>query len=117
MVWQNLGINNSDNSFFAGDLSHWLTVNAKAKTSKAGNQLPWNSIFLFAIWNIWLKRNAVVFHNKPFPLNLHAEITQRATEFFYCALNRKAANRGTPKLIRSEKHDHLAYCGRLQAAG
>lgn len=99
----NLGINSNDNAFFAEDLSNWLAVNAKTKSGKTGGQPYWSSIFLFAVGNIWLKRNAAVFHNKPFPQDLHVEILQKAREFFYCAVNSKAPTRYVPKPIRWEK--------------
>ncbi|KAF3956414.1 hypothetical protein CMV_018453 [Castanea mollissima] len=101
-VWRNLGINSDDNTLFAADLLSWFTVNAKANAGNYRGQPHWSTIFLFAVWSIWLKRNAVVFHNKPFPIDLHFEALQRVKEF-YCAANWKAPTQSVHKPIRWEK--------------
>ncbi|KAF3951859.1 hypothetical protein CMV_022529 [Castanea mollissima] len=101
-VWRNLGINSDDNTFFAADLLSWFTVNAKANAGNYRGQPHWSTIFLFAVWSIWLKRNAVVLHNKPFPIDLHFEVLQRVEEF-YCAANWKAPTQSVHKPIRWEK--------------
>ena len=47
--------------------------------------IPWNQLFLFAIWLIWKHRNHTVFRNSGPNPNLAKEITLRSFEYFFCA--------------------------------
>ena len=92
-----------DNSFFTRDLHDWLSVNGKVSKLTFTSQPPWMIIFTFTIWNIWLKRNQLVFHNRPIVTNYALEIMGWALEFFHCVLSPKMRTSLMIKRVSWEK--------------
>ncbi|GKV31452.1 hypothetical protein SLEP1_g40137 [Rubroshorea leprosula] len=49
--------------------------------------IPWNTLFCFAIWGVWLQHNQTVHSPQPFQLNnLQSSIIERAAEFWASAI-------------------------------
>ena len=68
--------------FYSASLNDWIHSNCIDSFTHDHN-IPWQTIFSFGIWNIWLRRNQVVFKpNSPFS-NLVANTISFASEFFY----------------------------------
>nr|XP_023896924.1 uncharacterized protein LOC112008814 [Quercus suber] len=97
-VWFNLGVARNDMEFFNEELEIWMTKNAKVTSP-----LHWDTVFLFAIWILWQKRNLVLFQKKPVSLNTHIEIIQRAREFIHCGINTVTEHRQILRAIRWER--------------
>jgi len=94
-VWFNLGITRNDADFFIGEITPWMI-----KSAKVDHPHHWNTIFLFAIWIIWQRRNLFIFQNKSTPPNIHLKIIQRAREFIHFGLNPRVEPRRVIKSIR-----------------
>lgn len=65
-------------------------------------QIPWQYVFLFDIWLIWLKRILTVFRNKATQLTLGIEIMNKSSEYVLCALSPKNPPRQINKLVRRD---------------
>ena len=102
-VWANLGVQGTSSGFYGSTLNLWLSENAKAAHTVGQHNLPWKSVFLFAIWTIWKRRNLLVFQNKPLNSNLHSEILHKVLEFTHCAVNIREATHHVLKPVRWEK--------------
>ena len=102
-IWFQLGRDRLDDKFFVSDSEDWLADNGMFNYPYSPNQPPWKSVFLFAIWSIWLKRNLLVFHNKSAHHSLIPEILSKSSEFFHCTMSPRNAPRMTTKLIKWEK--------------
>ena len=50
-------------------------------------------VFLFAIWHIWLRRNAAVFKNGPDHGNLATDIVSKSLEYVHYGLSFNASAR------------------------
>ena len=78
-------------------------VSITFKNSHNVEGVPWNIVFLFAVWLIWKLRNQVVFNHKSTNPCLAKLIKMQATEFFLC-INRPRNNHCMiTKHIRWEK--------------
>ena len=65
--------------------------------------MPWNTIFAFGIWTIWLYRNKEVFQNYAPVTPIHSEITHRAVEYFFCAQSAPLKIPRFERLVRWER--------------
>ena len=99
-IWTQLGKKAFDCAFYSGDFESWLATNGRTITSISLNQPPWMYVFLFAIWYIWLRRNAAVFKNGPSHGNLAADIVSKSLEYVHCGLSFNALARISKKSIR-----------------
>ncbi|GLU10925.1 hypothetical protein SLE2022_277010 [Rubroshorea leprosula] len=69
------------------DFFSWLKFNSHCKLKTNVLNIPWNTLFCFAIWGVWLQRNQTVHSPQPFQLNnLRSSIIERATEFWASAI-------------------------------
>ena len=83
-IWIQLGVSISNQVFWTSNLQDWMILNGKASSNCDRGNLPWKSIFSFAVWCIWKNRNMVVFNRKSSNQNLSKEIMNQSLEFFYC---------------------------------
>jgi ribonuclease HI len=60
--WHKLKIPNNCFASFALPLVDWLKLNCSSPCSY-DTFLPWQTVFAFGIWNIWLRRNIFVFNS------------------------------------------------------
>lgn len=97
-VWFNLSIARNDVTYFTSEVTSWMIKNAKLDHS-----LHWNTIFLFAIWILWQRRNLVIFQNQSTRPNIHLKIIQRAQEFIHYGLKPSVETRQVLKPIRWER--------------
>ncbi|GLU12286.1 hypothetical protein SLE2022_289800 [Rubroshorea leprosula] len=68
------------------DFFSWLKFNSHCKLKTNVLNIPWNTLFCFAIWGVWLQRNQTVHSPQPFQLNnLRSSIIERAAEFWASA--------------------------------
>ncbi|GMP98855.1 hypothetical protein CsSME_00046579 [Camellia sinensis var. sinensis] len=80
-------------------LPEWLKSNMKSKGMLA--DIPWSTIFLSAIWNIWKERNKEVFANQTQPIHIStSKILQRAQEIQEANQNRLHPNYCEPRLTK-----------------
>ncbi|KAL0016783.1 hypothetical protein SO802_003852 [Lithocarpus litseifolius] len=96
-TWERLGISPT-NSFYVGNLIHWLEKNCKDNTCGLREQPPWKILFYFTIWLLWKHRNDVVCRNQCAQSNAQREALFRALEFLHCGLNVKIS--GCRKVVR-----------------
>ncbi|KAL0014850.1 hypothetical protein SO802_001919 [Lithocarpus litseifolius] len=81
------------------DLCGWSERNLKPTSFHEG-LVPWNVYFPFAIWNLWLHRNNVVFKgNHPKP-GLGKSVSQAANEYFFCAARNGMLKRSKLIMVR-----------------
>ncbi|GLT73561.1 hypothetical protein SLA2020_454110 [Shorea laevis] len=65
------------------DFISWLKINAHCKIRTDVLNIPWNILFCFAIWGIWLQRNQAVHSPHSYQLNfVHNIIIGKAAEFW-----------------------------------
>ena len=51
-------------SFFQLPLQPWLKTSSTSDNILLGHQLPWNVLFSFLCWHIWLAMNERIFHDQ-----------------------------------------------------
>ena len=90
-IWNQLGENRVNRSFFSSNLQEWLEENGTKQQVIGCHTIPWSTVFLFAIWLIWKHRNQVVFKEQRLNLNLAKEIARRALEYNFVAGPHKEA--------------------------
>jgi ribonuclease HI len=71
-----------DNHFYTASLFDWIHSNCIASSSHDHN-IPWQTLFSFGIWNLWLRRNQFVFKPDSSFLDLVLNTISYASEFFY----------------------------------
>ena len=74
LVWAQLGIQEANQRFWGSDLQDWLNWNGRQSGKSIMGNLPWCTTFPFATWNIWKRRNSIVFRNNSCNPNLSSEI-------------------------------------------
>ena len=70
-LWERIGVPQPLTSTFQLDLLKWLKRNCLCSNQFQINGIPWSTLFLFTIWELWKHRNGVVFDNKHLNFNLH----------------------------------------------
>ena len=63
-VWNHLGRVEVDQEFWRSELLVWLSRNGNHRSTSATMNPPWNTLFSFAVWNIWKSRNNFIFQRK-----------------------------------------------------
>ncbi|XP_021740038.1 uncharacterized protein LOC110706423 [Chenopodium quinoa] len=72
-------------SLFSGDDSwlEWLSYNLKLDTITSYS-IPWNVMFCFVLWHLWLRRNAWLFSKTNIPLSTAiSQCIWAASEFYF----------------------------------
>ena len=82
-LWEWIGIPQPLTSTFQLDLLEWLKRNFLCNNQFQINGIPWSTLFLFIVWELWKHRNEVAFDNKPLNFNLHHTCIRLATEYFF----------------------------------
>ena len=75
-------------SSFADSLEVWLKKNCLSEVRHKGS-IPWCSLFLFAVWNLWKNKNKVVFENSIPSPSLDKVCLDQAKEYYYCVIKAK----------------------------
>lgn len=97
-VWDSLLTPFEIEIFYRLSLVDWLHKNYKYNAcSHLG--IPWNIIFTFGAWSIWLHRNKAVFRDNPPKLN-RDEVIAKAAEFAFLGVNGKHARMRTTIQVR-----------------
>lgn len=69
-------------NFFSLPINLWCKLNFRSTT--VTNYTPWNTIFAFTIWSIWLGRNSLVFNNQDIPHQIiKKNALSHATKFYF----------------------------------
>ena len=101
-IWQQLGVQRTNNAFFDQDLRNWLKSNAISKSTHNPKGIPWNVLFPITIWSIWKQRNQAMFNNKSLNPSLVKQITMQATELIHCVYHPVNYKRMSMKQVRWE---------------
>ena len=102
-IWIQLGVKLTNLGFWMTNLQDWLNVHGNTRTNYVGGKPPWNVVYSFAIWNIWMSGNNVVFNRKSQNPRLAAEITHQSLEFLYCVASPRGPGRSIIKRVRWER--------------
>ena len=69
-------------NFFLLPINLWCKLNSRSTT--VTNYTPWNTIFAFTIWSIWLGCNSLVFNNQDIPHQIiKKKALSHATKFYF----------------------------------
>ena len=81
-IWSSFPVHLLSLDFFNLELHDWCKLNSKLNSPSC--YVPWNIIFAFTIWTIWLDRNSLIFSGKFIPFHiLKQNAISHATEFFF----------------------------------
>ena len=69
--------------FFRLDLDVWLKQNLNSKTHRI-DLIPWNVLFSFVVWNLWIHRNNIAFKGVSPNQNLWTSTTYATIECIFC---------------------------------
>ena len=100
LVWAQLGIQEADQRFWGSDHQDWLNWNGRQSGKSIIGNLPWCTIFPFAAWNIWKRRNSIVFWNNSCYPNLSNEIVNQVVKYIHCASSPRLLKQRVVKRIR-----------------
>lgn len=86
------------NAFFQGSLTEWILENMKGKSStNSVFMLPWEYVFIIAIWSFWRERNNIIFNGKNRSLEqIKFGIIHQVEEIIRC--NEKMSKVGVSKI-------------------
>jgi ribonuclease HI len=80
--WNAFRYPNVGNQFYSASLVDWINANCSISSTHDHN-IPWQTLFSFGIWNLWLRRNQFVFNpDVPFTDPIATTISF-ASEFYY----------------------------------
>ncbi|KAK9046574.1 hypothetical protein V6N11_052459 [Hibiscus sabdariffa] len=65
-VWSLLLTPGRHGHFFRGELAEWLHSNVGSHELHPSRGLPWSTLFISTIWQLWKARNDLVFSDVPF---------------------------------------------------
>uniref|UniRef100_A0A803LKW3 RNase H type-1 domain-containing protein n=1 Tax=Chenopodium quinoa TaxID=63459 RepID=A0A803LKW3_CHEQI len=85
-------------SLFSGDDSwlEWLSYNLKLDTITSYS-IPWNVMFCFVLWHLWLRRNAWLFSKTNIPLSTAiSQCIWAASEFYFSTKYNKESLKPIP---------------------
>jgi ribonuclease HI len=84
--WNGFRFPSVGNQFYSASLVDWISANCHVSSTHDHN-MPWQTIFSFGIWNLWLRRNNFVFNpDVPF-VDPIANTISFASEFYYLTGN------------------------------
>ena len=102
-VWSQLGVQLVDHRFWGCGLQDWLNWNGSQRGKPSIANLPWCTLFSFAVWSTWKKRNSIVFRNNSGNPDLPREIVNQVVEFTYCVSSPRLLKHRVVKNICWEK--------------
>jgi ribonuclease HI len=82
LFWNQLGVPVACLHSFSFSLVEWLDFNCSSPLPHNSSKVSWQTVFSFAVWNLWLRRNHFAFdslHKLPDPV---AQTLGFASEFF-----------------------------------
>ena len=82
LFWNQLGVPVACLHSFSFPLVEWLAFNCSSPLPHNSSKVSWQTVFSFAVWNLWLRRNHFAFdslHKLPDPV---AQSLGFASEFF-----------------------------------
>jgi ribonuclease HI len=82
VFWNSFRFPSSGNHFYSASLFDWIHSNCIA-TSTHDLNIPWQTLFSFGIWSLWLRRNQFVFKPDSHFLDPVVNAISYASEFFY----------------------------------
>jgi hypothetical protein len=80
--WNSFRFPSLGSQFYTASLFDWIHFNCTA-FSTHDHKIPWQTLFSFGIWSLWLRRNQVVFKLDSYLLDLVVNAISYASEFFY----------------------------------
>jgi ribonuclease HI len=80
--WSSFRFPSLGNHFYSASLFDWIHSNCIASSTHDHN-IPWQSLFSFGIWSLWLRRNQFVFKPDSQFLDPVVNAISYASEFFY----------------------------------
>ena len=69
------------------EVMEWIKANACCKVPAKGKDYPWAYFFLFGIWQLWLRRNKVMFQPSQSHQNLYNLVEAQVLEFWFCVID------------------------------
>uniref|UniRef100_A0A2N9HJ77 Reverse transcriptase domain-containing protein n=1 Tax=Fagus sylvatica TaxID=28930 RepID=A0A2N9HJ77_FAGSY len=80
--WNSFRFPSVGSHFYSAPFSDWIHSNCIALSSHDHN-IPWQTLFSFGIWSLWLRRNQFIFKPDSSFLDLVVNAISYASEFFY----------------------------------
>jgi ribonuclease HI len=80
--WNAFRYPNVGNQFYSAPLIDWIIANCSVSSTHDHN-IPWQTIFSFGIWNLWLRRNQFVFNPGASFSDPIGNTISFASEFYY----------------------------------
>jgi hypothetical protein len=80
--WKSFRFPSVGNHFYSASLFDWMHHNC-LDSSTHDHNIPWQTIFSFGVWNLWLRRNQFVFNPDSPSLDPVRSTISYASEFFY----------------------------------
>ena len=80
--WQAIKVPSSCVNAFSFACSDWLFTNFSSSTLHT-NSIPWQTVFAFGIWTLWLHKNQIIFKAGSVLPDLAVCAISHASEFFY----------------------------------
>uniref|UniRef100_A0A2N9IBY2 Reverse transcriptase domain-containing protein n=1 Tax=Fagus sylvatica TaxID=28930 RepID=A0A2N9IBY2_FAGSY len=81
--WKSVTAPDSTLNSFHLPFVDWIHINCTSLVSHSSLNLPWQTLFAFSLWTLWLFRNQVIFHPAHRPPDLLHKSISLASEFFY----------------------------------
>ena len=91
--WNNISPPSSCLPSFLLPFLEWLSLNCMSSISHSHSHILWQTIFSFGLWNLWLRKNHVVFKLEVALLGLVIDTISFATEFFCLVSKSKPTKR------------------------
>jgi ribonuclease HI len=80
--WNSFRFPSVGNHFYFASLFDWIHSNCTASSTHDHN-IPWQTLFSFGIWSLWLRRNQFVFKPDSLVLDSVVNAISYVSEFFY----------------------------------
>jgi hypothetical protein len=81
VFWLKLGISGNANNFFTNSFIPWLKANCSSSLFSYKYHMPWNTLFSFAVWQLWLHRNQFLFRKGTVDVDFLSKCIQKSSEF------------------------------------
>ena len=97
--WNAFRYPNVGNQFYTAPLVDWIIANCSVSSTHDHN-IPWQTIFSFGIWNLWLRRNQFVFNPGASFCDPIGNTISFASEFYYLIGNYSKVKMRTPISVK-----------------